>query len=127
MKVLWLASWYPNPINATNGDFVQRHAEATALRCKVDIIHVEAATANTLSQKIFIKTTQQNNFSETIVLFHKPPLPILGKFIAHRKYLKLFKQQVQNYISKNGKPDLVHVHVALKAGLIALWMKKKFG
>jgi glycosyltransferase involved in cell wall biosynthesis len=127
MKVLWLASWYPNPINATNGDFVQRHAEATALLCKVDIIHVEATTANTLNQKTFIKITQQNKFSETIVLFNKPPLPILGKIIAHRKYLKLFKQQVQNYISKNGKPDLVHVHVAMKAGLIALWMKKKFG
>jgi glycosyltransferase involved in cell wall biosynthesis len=34
---------------------------------------------------------------------------------------------VKDYVAKNGLPDLIHVHVPWKAGLIALWMKKKYG
>jgi len=55
MKVLWLTSWYPNKVSPTNGDFVQRHAQATSLFCKVDIIHVEKDTNNLLDQSIEIK------------------------------------------------------------------------
>ena len=30
MKILWLASWYPNLYESFNGDFIQRHAQAVA-------------------------------------------------------------------------------------------------
>jgi hypothetical protein len=42
MKVLWLASWYPSMVNTSKGTFVQDYAQATALLCKIDVIHVEA-------------------------------------------------------------------------------------
>ena len=127
MRVLWLASWYPNLANASKGDFVQRHAQATALLCKVDVIHVEAVPYSALNQEVFFGHTQQVNLSETTVLYRKPALPVIGEFISYRKYLKLFKQEIHKYIIKNGKPDIVHVHMVMKAGLAALWMKKKFG
>ena len=43
MKVLWLASWYPDEYEPTNGDFIQRHAKATAQLMHVDLIHVAQA------------------------------------------------------------------------------------
>ena len=50
MKVLWLTSWYPNKVNETNGDFVQRHAQAASFYCKVDVIHVEKDIGSLLNQ-----------------------------------------------------------------------------
>ena len=29
-------------------------------------------------------------------------------------------------VKENGFPEIVHVHVAMKAGLLALWLKSKF-
>ena len=33
---------------------------------------------------------------------------------------------MNEYIKKNGLPDIVHVQIAMKAGIIALWLKKKY-
>ncbi|MBV9962132.1 MAG: glycosyltransferase [Parafilimonas sp.] len=127
MKVLWLTSWYPNKINPTNGDFVQRHAQATSLFCKVDVIHVEKDSRSVLNQSVEINKNAEGNLTETIVLFKENKLALVGKFFSLLKYKKFYKQQVENYIEKNGLPDLVHVQIAMKAGIIALWIKKKFG
>ncbi len=53
-------------------------------------------------------------------------LKFLSKIISVIKYKKIYQKILKKYISENGKPDLVHVHVALKAGVQALWLKKKF-
>lgn len=127
MKVLWLTSWYPNQLDKFNGDFIQRHAYAASEFCKIDVIHVEGVPANALQQKIFLQSTQQHNLSETIILYKKSNLPGIGKIISYKKYKQIFKRQVMHYVLNNGVPDIVHVHVSMKAGIIALWMKKKFG
>ncbi len=127
MKVLWLTSWYPNKVSPTNGDFVQRHAQATSLYCKVDVVHVEKDTHSILNTAVEIKKNIEGDLIETIVLFKPDNLSFAGKLFSLLKYKKLFKQQVRNYIEENGLPDIVHVQIAMKAGIIALWMKKKFG
>jgi glycosyltransferase involved in cell wall biosynthesis len=126
MKVLWLASWYPNEVNKTNGDFIQRHAQAVALFCKVTVIHVEKDTNHILKKPVDIKINCDGNLTENIVLFKPNKLLFVGKFLSLINYHKLFKQQVKNYIKKNGLPDIVHVQIAMKAGIIALWLKKKY-
>ena len=126
MKVLWLASWYPNEANETNGDFVQRHAEATSLYCKVDVIHVEKDTNSFIKKKVEIKKIKKGNLTETIVLFKPNTLFFVGRIISVLKYKELFKQQLNKYIKENGLPDIVHVQIAMKAGILALWLKKKY-
>jgi len=126
MKVLWLASWYPSIVDTSRGIFVQDHAQATALLCKIDVIHVESVPAGTFDHDFFSEQKQQSNFSETTVLYRKSSLPVIGQIISYRKNLMLFKRQINQYIAKNGKPDIVHVYIAMEAGLAALWMKKKF-
>ena len=126
MKVLWLTSWYPNKVNKTNGDFVQRHAQAASLYCKVDVIHVEKDTGNLLNKKVEIKKNSAENLTETIVLFKSNSLPFVGRILSFLKYKKLFKQQLNAYFKDNGLPDMVHVQIAMKAGLLALMLKKKY-
>ena len=127
IKALWLTSWYPNHLDEMNGDFVQRHAQAVSQFCKVNVIHLEADKENKLPQNIEINTYEFNDLTETIVLY-KPVtgLGFIGKIITLWRYIHLFKRQVKKHIRQQGIPDIVHVHIPMKAGLIALWIKRKY-
>ncbi|HWB25481.1 MAG TPA: glycosyltransferase [Chitinophagaceae bacterium] len=127
MKVLWLTSWYPNKLDATNGDFIQRHARAASLFCNVHVIHLEADKNNVLANKTEVSVTVQNNLVEEIVLYKLSRIPLAGKLFSYHRYLLLFKKHIKAYIKQYGKPAIVHVHVPMKAGILALWVKKKFG
>jgi len=120
LTVLWLTSWYPTEAEPFNGDFIQRHAKAAALYNNIYVVHVGGSSFETSS----INQTQEN-LVENIILY-KSRRGLIGKFFNHWKWQKLFKNAVSDYIQKHGKPDLVHVHVPVKAGLIALWLKRKF-
>ncbi|HRI22764.1 MAG TPA: glycosyltransferase, partial [Panacibacter sp.] len=126
IKALWLTSWYPNRLDAMNGDFIQRHARATAMFCKVDVIQLEADLRNQLMQRTESSVSQYGNLTETIVLYKLCALPLVGKLFSFIRYVSVFKKQVRQYIAVNGKPDIVHVHVPMKAGIIALWLKRRY-
>lgn len=119
MKALWLASWYPNKQDKWNGDFIQRHAHAVALHCDVHVINVEPANLELAAATDV--TIKKGNPAEVMVLFKNQ-----GKLLNNYTYIKLFTTQVKKYIHENGLPDIVHVHVPFKAGLIALWIKKMY-
>jgi glycosyltransferase involved in cell wall biosynthesis len=121
-KILWLCSWYPSEADPFNGDFVQRHAKAAALFNDIHVIHVGgSATINAQVGSLI----QKENLTEHVIVY-KSKKGIIGRFYNHLLWRKLFKQAVEDYINENGKPDLVHVHVPVKAGLIALWVKRKY-
>lgn len=127
-KVLWLVSWYPNRLDNFDGDFIQRHARAVALHCKIHVIYVKkddklAAGENTTERKA------SGNLTEQIIYYNskKTGIGLLDKMISHRHYKKHFQNAITSYIGSSGKPELVHVHVAMKAGVAALWIKKNRG
>ena len=126
MKVLWLTSWYPNDLDKWNGDFIQRQAHAAALYGNITVIHVEADAQGLLQEPLVKKTSSDGNLTETIVLFKPFRSKIAGKVFNLQRYTRHFKAQVEKYIEENGPPDIVHVHVAMKAGIIALWIKNKY-
>jgi glycosyltransferase involved in cell wall biosynthesis len=127
MKALWLTSWYPNRLDAQNGDFIQRHALAASLFCNIHVIHLEADRQNVLTQPTEVSVTKNNNLVEEIILYKLPSQKnIVGKLSSYRRYISIFKKHIEAYIQANGKPDIVHVHVPVKAGLLALWIKRKY-
>ncbi len=124
-KILWLCSWYPNKLEPFNGDFIQRHARAAALYNDIHVIHlVGGTTGKTKTSETVIH--QDGNLTEQIV-YYKKKTSAWGRFRAHYRWLFLYRQALRNYIVRNGKPDLVHVQVPMKAGIMGLWMKKKHG
>lgn len=63
--------------------------------------------------------------TEHIVYFKKgTSLP--GRIKAHLRWQFLFRQAIRKYMVGNGKPDIVHVHIPYKAGMLGLWLKKKY-
>lgn len=127
MKVLWLASWYPNKYEPVNGDFIQRHAIAVAQILPIHLIHVVQ-----LGKDVVVKEERQDfvnkNLTEQInyIQYRKTGLSLFDKIQYNRFYLKRYLEILEQYFLEHGKPDLIHVHVPMKAGWVALAIKKKY-
>jgi glycosyltransferase involved in cell wall biosynthesis len=128
-KVLWLASWYPNASEPFSGDFIKRQAEAVSIYQPLKIIFVGKNSPGLPSSKT--DKSKPENTAESLqefILYY----PSGGNsnmvsrsqslYTYFRKHLKIIKQ-LQKI---NELPDLVHVQVAMKAGLIALYLKWKY-
>jgi glycosyltransferase involved in cell wall biosynthesis len=123
-KILWLCSWYPNRYDPFNGDFIQRHARAAALFNDIHVIHLAPDTTGAVSQKETM-IRGDGHLTEQVV-YYKKEESFVGRIRAHYRWLFLYRQALRNYIVKNGKPDLVHVQVPMKAGILAVWLKRKY-
>jgi glycosyltransferase involved in cell wall biosynthesis len=124
--ILWLPSWYPNELDPFDGDFIQRHAHAASLHNNIHVIFVKADPEGKITGKQHESFTKTETLSEHVIYFKKTG-SFLGRFNSFRKWTRLFKKAVKQYIKENGKPEFVHVHVALRAGIIARWIKRKWG
>jgi len=114
LRILFLCSWYPSRVLPTNGDFIQRHAEAVALMHKVVIIHV--ISDKNVVQNIEITDTIINNI-RTLIAYVKPTKNPLIKYFRYKKAHKQLLQKIK-------KIDIVHVHKLFPVGLIALKLKR---
>jgi glycosyltransferase involved in cell wall biosynthesis len=121
-KILWLVSWYPNRNDRFDGDFIQRHARAAAIYQDVHVIFV---TDGEMKKSIDEDWNYATGLTEQIIYF-KRTKGFAARLRKQLTWKNTFQQAVKNYIEKNGLPDCVHVHIPWKAGLIALWMKKKY-
>lgn len=121
LNILFLASWYPNKVEPQNGNFIQRHAQAVALNCKVACLHVISIHG---VKGFEIDARWVNNVFEVIVYFEKTNnlLP-LKKF---NRYLKAHKLGFEKIQESFGPIDMVHLNVFFPAGIFALWLKRKY-
>src|ERR1700733_14547564 len=123
MKILWLASWYPSEKSPFDGDFIQRHARAASLYNAIFVIHV---TGKQPGQFYVDQKTRDSAHLNEHILFFTRSYSFFGRIMANYRLQKMYRRAIKEYIRENGKPDLVHVHVPLKAGMAALWAKRKF-
>lgn len=123
-KILWLCSWYPGKTEPFNGDFIQRHARAAALYNDIHVIHVTGDTTGQV-KKVEREDHTFPGLTESIIYFEKKT-SLWGRLAAHFRWQWLFRQAVRQYIVQHGKPDLVHVQVPMRAGLVALWIKRNY-
>ena len=112
IHILFLCSWYPSKVLPTNGDFIQRHAEAISTLHTVSVLHIitdKHASKSTI-------TTQTLNNVHTHIGYIAPTSNPMLKWI---RYLRIFKRLLQSV----GAFDLVHLHVTFPFGLFALFLK----
>ncbi|MFT3947643.1 MAG: glycosyltransferase [Agriterribacter sp.] len=129
MKILWLASWYPNKISPLEGDFIQRHARAVSKFADISVIYVEQhgeaiSISETNSEEIINEGVRE---LRVYFKFLKTGIKVPDKLIYNWKYYKTYRSVIKSYFDKNGLPDLIHVHVPMKAGIIAKWVQRKWG
>ncbi|WP_288459713.1 glycosyltransferase [uncultured Chryseobacterium sp.] len=116
MQVLFISSWFPNKLEPTNGNFVQRHAEAVSLLHDVEVLH---AIGDSGQKESYIFDQNYINGVKTIVVYYKksknPALNFLRRFRAY----KLGFSQIK-------KPDLIHANILDKSMLFVVYLKKKY-
>jgi len=119
-KILWLSSWYPNEMRPFDGDFIQRHAIAVSEYHDLDVMYVHkyegdepvAGYSKTvyphLTEHIFTNHVADTGFLQTLK-------GLIQYFLIHTRFIK-----------KHGMPDLIHVQIPMKAGLVALYYKWRY-
>lgn len=95
------------------GLFVQRHAEAAALYNDISVVYVHADERP--ARRFEIVRTNENNVETVRVYYKKPRSRIVSLFRFLRANSLAFK------LLK--KPDIIHVHVLTRCGMVALWHK----
>lgn len=123
--ILFIASWYPNKYEPTNGDFIQRHAKAVSRFCNVSVIHVFAAD----QKENFISEIIQNEAITEIRVYHKKlqkKIHLLSQLINYRRKMQAFKIAWQLLLKHKERPDAVHLNVFFYGGIFALYLKRKF-
>jgi len=85
LHILFLCSWYPTRVLPSNGDFIQRHAEAVALLHSVSLIHV--ITDKNLKKTLEITDNTSNNVRTLIAYIKQSKNPIAK---TYRFYKGLF-------------------------------------
>lgn len=116
MKVVFLARWYPHKYDPMFGLFVQRHAEATALFDDVTVVYVHPD--ENAKNKFDIERNQENGV-DTIRVYYKKT----GKLTSAMRYFKACRKALK----MSGKPDLIHVHVLTRMGVVAYIQKLHYG
>tara|TARA_B110000046_G_scaffold186039_1_gene231706 strand:- start:5173 stop:6327 length:1155 start_codon:yes stop_codon:yes gene_type:complete len=112
-NVLFLCGWYPSKVSPTNGDFIQRHAEAVALNHKVTVIHIITDKEN----KEHIEFTNETiNGIETHIAYIKYTANPIKKIFF---YIRAFKTLLQ----KTGSIDIVHLNQTFPFGIFSLYLK----
>lgn len=115
-KVLFISSWFPNKLEPTNGNFVQRHAEAASLICDVEILH---AIGNFQQSEKFIFDDQIINNIRTLIVYYKNSKNPLQNFYRRMTAYKKGFSQLKY-------PSLVHANVLHNSMFFAVYLKKKF-
>jgi glycosyltransferase involved in cell wall biosynthesis len=63
--------------------------------------------------------------TETVILFRRTHTR-LGRLLAYYHWRRHIRRAIRTSVSDQGMPDLIHVHIPMKAGMQALWMKRKY-
>lgn len=124
-KILFLASWYPSRVDPFNGDFIERHANCISLSNQVYVIYVVKDPFLKNGKWEIDKKVAPNLITYTG--YYSPHKSgYLEKFYSNLQYRKLHKKIFKLMRDEYGIPGVVHLNVMMKAGIFALWLKKKY-
>lgn len=108
MLIVHIPSWFPIPEKPLNGNFIFRHIESLGDSVKSVIFH-----------------HVQDGFTPQIPK-NTELFPISGhssgKIGLFKDYMTAFQQLIRQY----GKPDILHLHVALPLGPLAVKISRKY-
>ena len=124
MKVLFISSWYPTPLNPNFGIFVKEHARAI----KASNTDIRVLAIIVQRSDLFFKTSYREYIDESGIrtseiiintrmrdlIYHIVPL-------QSRIAYWYFKNQIKPYFS----PDIIHSNVIFSAGMIGDFFSRK--
>lgn len=127
-SILVLPGWYPNRTDPTLGNFVQKHAEAANLFCDISVVY--ACPDPNLKNSNYEPVIEVINGILTIIVYYKKidsTTPLLSSIQKFRRYFHASLLGYNKLVEEKGKPDLIHLNILIKAGIIAWYLKLREG
>lgn len=130
MHILILPSWYPKHPGDIGGSFFRE--QAIALRnhgCKVGVVAVHPRSLRDYKSVFSGSCKVEFEDDRGVATYHQhgvnwfPKLRRLQVKVWAHKGCKL----VERYIAERGKPDIIHVHSMLNAGIVAHHIMQRCG
>lgn len=116
MRVLHLASWYPNPLNPQLGNFVRRHVQSVDAHVEGVVFHVWPAS----NRALWSDFVDKNSISiENLLAVSDVPPRQIRTDRAYRRGLMALERS-------GWRPDVVHLHIAAQAAPAALWAVRRW-
>ena len=112
LHILFLCSWYPSKVFPTNGDFIQRHAEAVSRKHQVSVVHIISKKG---IKKTLVEVEKKGNIAVHIA-YVKPSSFFFFKWIRFWTAYRRMIRQIEDI-------DVVHVHRIFPLGIFALLLK----
>ncbi|MCL2168233.1 MAG: glycosyltransferase family 4 protein [Lentimicrobiaceae bacterium] len=119
--ILHIPSWFPDDLNPYCGNFIEKHVSAIALRHRCITLRIIPKTQP--EKKIeFIESENHTIVNGYCKKYSQLPLKIFTKI----EKVYLYHKAVKAIVKKYGKPDFIHLHVALPMGNFAKSLSKKW-
>lgn len=123
-----ISSWLDESKTEMNGSFVREQAEMLSKKChKVALLHgyLKGKFLNNLV-KTKVEVIHEKN--EAFPVSHIGVTPVLPKMrrLSYQRLLKACVEYFEEYISENGKPDVIHSHAIFMGGVIASHLSRLF-
>lgn len=125
LNILFLTAWYPNKFSPLNGNFIKKHAEAISEICAVNVLFV-CPDSGIKQHNYCIK--RQNSLIEYILYYPaiKSSVPIISKLFKITTSLYYTVKGIKRIKKETGRPDLIHVNILTRLGIVALYYKLLF-
>lgn len=116
LHILCLPSWYPTHETPVVGNFVERHVRAIAAEHRTTLIHFRQAKS--VSESDHIMAATEKNVQQVQVFLND--WGIVHRIRMLHAALRFVRLHPRDF-------DLIHCHVSLPAGVLALWLHFRYG
>ena len=130
LHVLVIPTWYPNGRDKLIGIYHKTFCKVLAEtgKAKVNMLYIDRVGIKQLPQYPFMKKRYEEKCEGYTVYAHKMLSRVKVSFKWQTKvYAKVMEKAFREYVKKEGKPDVLHAHVAVPAGYAAARIGKKYG
>lgn len=124
LKVLFLTRWYPNRVDALDGNFIENHARAVARYCDLAVLFVGADPQ--MSNRTWdISSGTEHGYFVVRVWYRNNDVSRkgIGRIIKFFRYVFATIMGWRLLRSRWGYPDVNHVHIFTRPALLALWLR----
>jgi hypothetical protein len=111
ISVLWLCSWYPGRMNATNGDFIERHAKAVSRYARTIVLFVDKDNSLRNGDVQVEKTVDDNLLVYKAYYGASKMGSWWGKLQSLLKFRAVQRKLYRQIVREQGAPNLVQKNI----------------
>jgi glycosyltransferase involved in cell wall biosynthesis len=126
LQVLFLASWYPNRVMPTLGNFIQKHAEAVSMYASVTALFV-CGDNKCVNNIEVVECVNKNVYTVNVYYrLKKNKIPFISTIQRWWLHFHAWKKGLEIVKNKMVAVDIVHHNVLYPVGLVAVYLKWKW-